>query len=259
MEFTDNRAIKSLKYRKQIHLKNVDIADGTTSIGDAAFSFCTSLRQICIPASVEIVGVAAFCGSGLEEVIFEGVPETIEPAVFKGCKNLKRIVVPKGQKQHFSEVLDVDDSIIFEAGDPYKNKEVPGSKPAYENSHIAKQTSLTYNFHDFKWFVGNKVYLDELFSGPSTLIGNPSYQFRKKDLFVFMKSDIANQVRIEKEYEIPANIGVFIRKYQEKYSSKLPRIFLFVCDDGKVASFYDEVKLVRTNKNSITVKSLLRI
>lgn len=259
MEFTDKWPIKSLKYRKQIHIKNVDIADGITSIGDAAFSYCISLKRVVVPKSVCFIGVAAFCGSGLEEAIFEGVPQIIEPAVFKGCKNLKRIIVPKGKKLHFCKVLDVDDSIIVEAGEPYKNKEVPVSKPVYEKSHTTKQTTLTYNFHDFKWSVGSNVSLNKLFSGPTALIGNPSYQFRRKALFVFMQSNIANQLRVEAEYEIPANTGVFMRKYQEKYSSRSPRIFLFVCDDGKVASFYDEVKLVRANKNSITIKSLLRV
>lgn len=251
--------IPSLAFRKCKQGPTLSLPHILLYIGDAAFSLCVSLRQICIPSSVNYIGVAAFCGSGLEKVIFEGVPEIIEPAVFKGCKNLKRIVVPQGQKLHFCKVLDVDDSIIFEVGEPYKDKEIPVSKPAYENNLTAKQTSLTYNFHDFKWSVGSKVNLDELFSGPTALIGNPSYQFRRKALFVFMKSDIANHLRQEGEYDIPAKTGVFMRKYQEKYSNKLPRIFLFVCNDGKVASFYDEVKLVRANKNSITIKSLLRI
>ena len=252
-------AICSLAYRKRADLTDVNLQKKLQLIGDASFSLCKSLHNIIIPESVKFIGVAAFCGSGLEKVIFEGVPQIIEPAVFKGCKHLKRIVVPKGKKQHFCKVLDVDDSIIVEAGEPYKNKEVPVSKPAYKNSHTAKQTMLTYNFHDFKWSVGSNVPLDELFSGPTALIGNPSYQFRRKALFVFMQSNIANHLRADAEYEIPANTGVFMRKYQEKYSSKSPRIFLFVCDDGKVASFYDEVKLVRVNKNSITIKSLLRI
>jgi len=259
MNIYNTSIIPNIAHRKEDDLDDAAITNEIVSIGDAAFSYCVSLKQVVIPASVIFIGVAAFCGSGLEKVIFEGVPQIIEPAVFKGCKNLKLIVVPKGQKQHFCKALDVDDSIIVEAGEPYKNKEVPVSKPAYENSHTAKQTSLTYNFHDFKWSVGSRVSLDELFSGPTALIGNPSYQFRRKALFVFMQSSIANQLRIEAEYEIPANTGVFMRKYQEKYSSKSPRIFLFVCDDGKVASFYDEVKLVRANKNSITIKSLLRI
>lgn len=259
MNFNNTFIIANIAHRKDNDLTDAAITNEIVSIGDAAFSYCVSLKQVVIPASVIFIGVAAFCGSGLEKVIFEGIPEIIEPSVFKGCKNLKRIIVPKGKKQHFCKTLDVDDSIIVEAGEPYKNKEVPVSKPAYKNSHTAKQTMLTYNFHDFKWSVGSNVPLDELFSGPTALIGNPSYQFRRKALFVFMQSNIANHLRADAEYEIPANTGVFRRKYQEKYSSKSPRIFLFVCDDGKVASFYDEVKFVRANKNSITVKSLLRI
>ena len=251
--------IGNLTFRKNKQLSQYVIQHNITYLGDAAFSYCILLKRVVIPKSVCFIGVAAFCGSGLEEVIFEGVPEIIEPAVFKGCKNLYRIVVPKGKKLHFCKVLDVDDSIIVEAGEPYKNKEIPVSKPVYEDSHTTKQTTLTYNFHDFKWSVGSNVSLNELFSGPTALIGNPSYQFRRKALFVFMQSNIANHLRADAEYEIPANTGVFMRKYQEKYSSKSPRIFLFVCDDGKVASFYDEVKLVRVNKNSITIKSLLRI
>jgi len=258
MNFNNTLIISNIAHRKDNDLIDAAITNEIVSIGDAAFSYCVSLKQVVIPASVIFIGVAAFCGSGVEKVIFEGVPEIIEPAVFKGCKNLKRIVVPKGKKQHFCKALDVDDSIIVEAGEPYKNKEVPVSKPGYKNSHTTKQTTLTYNFHDFKWSVGSNVPLDELFSGPTALIGNPSYQFRRKALFVFMQSNIANHLKADAEYEIPANTGAFMRKYQEKYSSKSPRIFLFVCDDGKMASFYDEVRLVRANKNSITIKSLLR-
>ena len=258
MNFNNTLIISNIAHRKDNDLIDAAITNEIVSIGDAAFSYCVSLKQVVIPASVIFIGVAAFCGSGVEKVIFEGVPEIIESSVFKGCKNLKRIVVPKGKKQHFCKALDVDDSIIVEAGEPYKNKEVPVSKPGYKNSHTTKQTTLTYNFHDFKWSVGSNVSLNELFSGPTALIGNPSYQFRRKALFVFMQSNIANHLRADAEYEIPANTGAFMRKYQEKYSSKSPRIFLFVCDDGKMASFYDEVRLVRANKNSITIKSLLR-
>lgn len=228
-------------------------------MGDAAFSYCISLQRVVIPESVCFIGVAAFCCSGLEEVIFEGVPEIIEPAVFKGCKNLKRIIVLKGKKQHFCKVLGIDSNVIVEADNSHKPEEKTVTKPISTSRRQSRHTTLTYNFHDFKWNVGDNVSLDDLFSGPTVLIGNPSYQFRRKALFVFMKSDIANKLGQEAEYEIPANTSKFMRKYQEKYNSRLPRIFLFVCDDGKKASFYDEVKLVRMNKNSITIKSLLRI
>ena len=73
-----------------------------------------------------------------------------------------------------------------------------------------------------------------------------------------MHSDIIDSIDHRNEYEIPANAVIFMRKYQEKYNSRTPRIFLFKCDSENVAYFYDEVKLERANKNSITIKSLLR-
>ena len=143
----------------------------------------------------------------------------------------------------------------------FSEADAPSSPPSSQSpdTKSTKQVLFTYNNYEFKWYVRDKILLDELFSGPTTLIGNPTYQFRRKALFVFMKSDIANKLGQEAEYEIPANTVIFMRKYQKKYISRSPRIFLFVCDDGKMASFYDEVGLVRANKNSITIKSLLRI
>lgn len=251
--------LDAITFRKCKQLSIVSFPNGIRYIGDSAFSFCTSLKQLSIPESIKFIGVAAFCCSGLEEVIFEGVPEIIEPAVFKGCKNLKRIIVPKGQKLHFYKVLDIDSSIIFEADESQKPEEKAFTNPIPTNRRLSRPTTLTYNFNNFKWYVGDNVSLDDLFSGPTVLIGNPSYQFRRKALFVFMHSDIANQLGKEVEYEIPANAVKFMQRYQEKYSNKSPRIFLFVCDDGKKSQFYDEVKLVRANRNSITIKSLLRI
>ena len=251
--------INAASFRKCRLLKRVTLPKCIKSIGDAAFSYCTSLRNIIIPESVKFIGVAAYCGSGLEEVIFEGIPEVIEPAIFKDCKRLKRIVVPKGKKEFFCKALDINDDIIFESDDKNKNVKTSVGDTDKSDGKPLKKISFTYNQHDFKWSVGDSVLLEGLFSWPTALIGNPSYQFRRKALFVFLHSDIANQLGQSVEYEIPANVAHFMRKYQDKYSNRSPRIFLFVCDDGKAATFYDEVKLEKTNNNSITIKSLLRI
>ena len=234
------------------------LPDNLSFIGDAAFSFCVSLRQICIPASVQFVGVAAFCKSGLEEVVFKGVPKIIEPSIFIGCKNLKRVLVPKGQKQHFCEVLSIDKNLIFEGSESYKVV-APETKKIEVRSEAKKRiNSFSYNNRYFYWKAGDSVALDDVFSGPISFNGNTSYQFRRKALFVFMYPDIIDGLDSGNEYEIPANTVNFMRKYQEKYNSRTPRIFLFKCDSEDVAYFYDEVKLVRANKNSITIKSLLK-
>lgn len=253
-----NYCIQGLAYRKNKSLESICLSE-IEYIGDAAFSYCESLRKVTIPSSVEYIGVAAFCSSALEEVIFVGTPHFIEPSLFVCCEHLKRIVVPKGQKAYFCKTLGVDSSVIVEADESQKPEEKAFTNPVPTNRRQSRLTTLTYNFHDFKWYVGDNVSLDDLFSGPTVLIGNPSYQFRRKVLFVFMHSDIANQLGKEVEYEIPANAVKFMQRYQKKYSNKSPRIFLFVCDDGKKSQFYDEVKLVRANRNSITIKSLLRI
>lgn len=254
----NNDTINSITFRKNKLLSKILLPDNLLFIGDAAFSFCMSLRQICIPASVQFVGVAAFCKSGLEEVVFKGVPKIIEPSIFIGCKHLKKVLVPMGQKQHFCKVLGIDRNLIFEGTESYKDL-APVTKKIEVRSEMTKRiNTFSYNNRYFYWKSGDSVTLNDVFSGPITFNGSTSYQFRRKALFVFMHPDILDGLDSGSEYEIPANAVNFIRKYQEKYDSRTPRIFLFKCDGGKVAYFYDEVKLVKANKNGITIKSLLR-
>lgn len=253
--------IKGLAYRKNKSLAYVLLPEDLRYIGDAAFSYCKSLHSIIIPSSVLFIGAAAFCSSGLEEVTFLGTPGLIESSAFVGCKHLKRIIVPKGAKISFCKMLDVDETLIVEQSAEIKQENeyadiVKDPKPIQRTS---KKTIFSYNFNQFEWSCGDEVFLDELFCGPTTLMGNPSFQFRRKALFIFMQSNIANKLEKNKEYEIPANVSFFSRKYQEKYPAKTPRIFIFICNNGNVARVYDEVIYVRTNRNSITVKSLLRI
>ena len=254
----NNDTINSITFRKNKLLSKILLPDNLLFIGDAAFSFCMSLRQICIPASVQFVGVAAFCKSGLEEVVFKGVPKIIEPSIFIGCKHLKKVLVPMGQKQHFCKVLGIDRNLIFEGTESYKDL-APVTKKIEVRSEMTKSiNTFSYNNRYFYWKSGDSVTLNDVFSGPITFNGSTSYQFRRKALFVFMHPDILDGLDSGSEYEIPANAVNFMRKYQEKYDSRTPRIFLFKCDGGKVAYFYDEVKLVKANKNGITIKSLLR-
>ena len=49
--------VDSLTFRKCRSLSNVTLPEGLLTIGDCAFSFCSSLRQLQIPASVERIGV----------------------------------------------------------------------------------------------------------------------------------------------------------------------------------------------------------
>ncbi len=252
-------AISSIAYRKCKDLANIELSNNLLYIGDAAFSYCNSLRDIVIPESVIFIGVAAFCGSGLETVTFKGVPKIIEPAIFKCCTHLKRIIVPNGSKERFYGMLNVDKRLIIESSNNILTVENVSNPLTKFSEKKKKQVTFNYNFQEFKWSCDDEVLLDDLFSGPTTLMGNPSFQFRRKALFIFVQSNIANKLEQKEEYEIPANVSFFSRKYQEKYPAKTPRIFIFICNNGNVARVYDEVVYVRTNRNSITVKSLLKI
>lgn len=245
--------IPPLAHRKQKRLTEANIPDGTVSIGDAAFSLCPLLKQVVIPASVEYIGVAAFCASGLEEVAFHGVPKFLEPSIFAHCEHLKRVLVPIGSKSMFDEKLPSIKHLISE-GSPAPVQEVPIQIEPVPEERCCR---LNYNQRSFTWKKGDNVQLSELFSGPTALIGNPSYQFRRKCLFVFMKSQIASAIIRSREYSIPANTANFTRRYKDKYGTRDARIFLFICDDGKNATFYDEVRFKHLGHNSIIVQSNL--
>lgn len=250
--------ISRLKYRKSFQLKSIVIANDTISIDDAAFSYCTSLKQVTIPASVEWIGVAAFCASGLETVMFLGVPSVIEPSVFSHCKHLRQIVVPAGKKDEFVKMLPNERHLIVERSSSSTQQEPPPQVTQTSlNLGFEKVAKLRYNQQDFIFSRGKEVLISKLFSGPTALITNPSYQFRRKCLFVFMKSKTASAIVRSREYRVPANTVNFARKYREKYGAGQARIFLFVCDNGENASFYDEVRLKRIDKNSIIVTSNL--
>ena len=172
----NNDTINSITFRKNKLLSKILLPDNLLFIGDAAFSFCMSLRQICIPASVQFVGVAAFCKSGLEEVVFKGVPKIIEPSIFIGCKHLKKVLVPMGQKQHFCKVLGIDRNLIFEGTESYKDL-APVTKKIEVRSEMTKRiNTFSYNNRYFYWKSGDSVTLNDVFSGPITFNGSTSYQ-----------------------------------------------------------------------------------
>ena len=72
----------------------VEIRDGETGIAALSFESHTYIRKLTIPASVKRIGFEAFCGcEKLEEVVFaeNSRLESIGPAAFYGCSNLKTI------------------------------------------------------------------------------------------------------------------------------------------------------------------------
>jgi len=75
-------------------LISITIPASVTSIGQQAFSGCTDLISITIPASVTSIGQRAFLGcTSLAAITIPANVTTISNTAFNGCSNLKNIVI----------------------------------------------------------------------------------------------------------------------------------------------------------------------
>ena len=91
-------AYSSGDYKTYINTYGVeqfDIPDSVTSIGNSAFSGCTSLASITIPDSVTSIGWSAFesC-SGITSITISDGVTSIGDSAFSGCTSLTSITIP---------------------------------------------------------------------------------------------------------------------------------------------------------------------
>ena len=84
-----------ISFRNQ-NIKSYVIPSSVTSIGDSAFSWCSSLSEIVIPSSVTSIGDSAFsCCDSLSEIVIPSSVTSIGDSAFFGCSSLKYISIPK--------------------------------------------------------------------------------------------------------------------------------------------------------------------
>lgn len=75
------------------------IPEGTTKIGDNAFSGCTALTSLTIPDGVTSIGDNAFIAcSVLSPLIIPNSVESIGEYAFSGCESLQALIIPEGVK-----------------------------------------------------------------------------------------------------------------------------------------------------------------
>ncbi len=87
--------IKEWAFNECSNLAHISFPTGLLSIGEYAFSWCTSLTSINLPESVIDIGEYAFnhC-SGLHDIVLSDGLSIIGRRAFKDCTNLTRIYIP---------------------------------------------------------------------------------------------------------------------------------------------------------------------
>ena len=88
------KEIGAYAFAEHKELKEIEIPDGVTTIGQCAFYGC-SLKEFKVPESVTYLGDSAFYNNKFTTVI---IPEHITRfgSAFKGCRELTKLVIPEG-------------------------------------------------------------------------------------------------------------------------------------------------------------------
>ena len=83
-----------ISFRNQ-SVESYVIPSSVTSIGNSAFSCCSSLSEVVIPSSVNSIGNSAFsCCSSLSEIVIPSSVNSIGNSAFSSCRSLSKIVIP---------------------------------------------------------------------------------------------------------------------------------------------------------------------
>lgn len=121
-EYSYNRNAPWEQYKDQITKVVIygpqdDLKSCIFSISSYAFSGCKNLKKISIPVSVEIIGFAAFSGSGIESIHLPANLKTISTAAFSGCTNLKSVEFPEALTKIESRAFEKSGLIRMELPD----------------------------------------------------------------------------------------------------------------------------------------------
>ena len=117
-------------------IKSLSVSEGTTSIGDGAFYYCSSLTSVTIPNSVTSIGNRAFyeC-SKLTSVTIPNKVTSIGEGAFEDCSSLTSVTIPES-------VTSIENGVFYQCTS-MTSVTIPESVTSIGSSAFYQCTSLT--------------------------------------------------------------------------------------------------------------------
>ena len=128
------KRIAEFACEKAVNLKSVNFVENSIleCVGRSAFRFCSSLKNIELPATVKRLNDSCFLGSGIEEVICNGPVGIIGSSCFYNTPSLLKVSILNSRKidiglSAFDKTLSPDFHLILTEGIEITGKGAPKS------------------------------------------------------------------------------------------------------------------------------------
>jgi hypothetical protein len=141
-------------------LKEINLPEGMTSIGQATFSGCSSLEAINLPEGLTSIGYYAFSGcSSLEAIVLPEGLTTIDEKTFSNCSNLGKVELPESVSYIEDDAFENSPNVvIYGFSNSYAETYAKSSDiPFVAKIELTSDTGV------------NVVYTEDAFSGAVTL------------------------------------------------------------------------------------------
>lgn len=86
-------------FKGHTEIRNINLPDTLTELGEFVFDGCTNLKEIHLPDGFQNAWPNAFARCGLEKITFPDKVASLAPYLFRDCKSLKIVECGKGLKK----------------------------------------------------------------------------------------------------------------------------------------------------------------
>lgn len=96
-------AIENLAFYNCERLKDIKLGKGLKIIDRLAFKLCKSIEHVELGDGVEVIGVGAFLGTGIKDIVFGGSVREIKRSAFDYCDGFNAVYY-KGTPEEFDKI-----------------------------------------------------------------------------------------------------------------------------------------------------------